>query len=531
MVVKAFTWKDVWEPMLASKVGYHWEPDKARRRAIILIVLIAVLIQLSASLIVIERLPVDGPIVDGEHYIQQARLLHCCASLKESVQYGLYPAFLNPLVRLFKFRDPPDWRTASKYSTIVLIYATQAVVLAAATAFLLLTVLRTWGTSFAARSGAALALTAFLAGPLVVVWPASIMNETLTISALFLVLAGCMHADLQPKPLRGLVIAYIASIPPMFVRDSLAAMTIVFVFLTASSAVVVPSSKAARLLVVPVVGIMALVLAVRVVSVAGMDRTVENLANLVQLRMLPDDARRHFFVEHGLPLSPIVMARSGAPAFVDNKLFERDDELREFPGMISYRNWLRSEGAKTYFEFLVSHPGYLLRSIWHTPNMPRSDYIDKAADLKFSIIDLFSQPSLIYGGTLAPLPRWLADFLAAPFGWYITLMYLFGALTNYSLSLIRKRPASYVDAAAISAAAGLFIAFHSEAWDPWRHTVPFILVIDIALIIRASDAAAWLLARWKQSSRASGLDRAPPQRQDAAGTKEKTSRDHQTARV
>jgi hypothetical protein len=111
-------------------------------------------------------------------------------------------------------------------------------------------------------------------------------------------------------------------------------------------------------------------------------------------------------------------------------------------------------------------------------------------DLSFSIADLFSLPFGGYG--LTPWPNWLANFLLAPFGWFIPLMYILSASIHYVVSTVRMRPASRTDIAAISAAVALFMSFHSESWDPWRHTVPFILIIYIGLILRISCTGAFL---------------------------------------
>jgi hypothetical protein len=227
-------------------------------------------------------------------------------------------------------------------------------------------------------------------------------------------------------------------------------------------------------------------------SIQGTGKYVENLANIVQVRILPDDARRRFFADHGLPIPPIVADRSGAPAFIDQKLFMRDDELTEVPGIIDYRNWLRMNGPPTYLKFLLTNPGYLVRAFWRAPNLHRQDYM---GDLEFSIADLFSRPFEGYGKT--SYPDWLASLLLVPFGWFIALLYIVIATANYVVNTTRMHPASRIDTAAMAAAAALFIGFHSEAWDPWRHAIPFVVIIYIALVLRTFDAVGILYLYWR----------------------------------
>jgi hypothetical protein len=257
---------------------------------------------------------------------------------------------------------------------------------------------------------------------------------------------------------------------------------------------------------VSVVVLAGTVLAVASIKIAPIQSTgkrdssfdvLQSLATLVQMRILPDESRRHFFVERGMPDSPIVLARTGKLFFEDPMLQKSDEELREsFPGLIEYREWMRTRGARTYVEFLVTHPGYLWRSLWRTPSVARDAY---AADVDYSIADLFSRPLFPFYG-VSPWPTPMTSFLLAPFGWLIPLLYLLAAATNYLVSTIRRRPASLVDILALSAAVALFLSYHSDAWDVWRHTVPFILTIYIALVVRAFQAAAWLSAMARKNA-------------------------------
>jgi len=328
-----------------------------------------------------------------------------------------------------------------------------------------------------------------LLSPLVVVWPAQLMNETVTISLLLLFLSLCLYADAHPTSILALAIIFAVGALLVFVRHPLIYLSVVFAALVCANAVVASSSKRGRACVI-ILGIIVLALAgAKAHSIkTNYEGYVQNLANIVQIRILPDDSRRRFFADHGLPTPSIVTARSGAPAFVDNKLFMTDDELSEFPGIIEYRNWLRTDGAPAYLKFLLTHPGYLVRALWRTPNLIRPDY--SGGDLEFSIADLFSRPYAGSGKT--SYPDWLAHFLLAPFGWFISLVYVVAAMMSYVVSTIRMRPASRIDMAAIAATAALFISFHSESWDPWRHAIPFLLIIYISLVLRTSDAVGWL---------------------------------------
>ena len=86
----------------------------------------------------------------------------------------------------------------------------------------------------------------------------------------------------------------------------------------------------------------------------------------------------------------------------------------------------------------------------------------------------------------------LRTFFLAPFGWFISLIYVVAAIANFVANTARMRPASRIDTAAIAASIALFISYHSDAWDPWRHAIPFLIVIYISLVLRTSDAVGCL---------------------------------------
>jgi hypothetical protein len=489
---------------------HRWRPIEAghaRWAVPMLMIMLATLVQVSGSLAVIsKRLLDEWSIADGTIYINQARSLQCCASLVHYAQYGLYPAFLS----LFDYRGQIGWQ--AKDPAFFQIYFAQALLLAASSAFFLFVVVRTSAASFLWRLLLLLALSLLLLSPLVVLWPALVLIEGLAISGLLLLLACCVCADTWRNSVGMLTLVFLVTVALMLVRDPLIFLAVALAVLICANALSAFPTNLQRVSVVVLAGI---VLAVAFIKIAPIQSTgkrdnsfdvLQSLATLVQMRILPDESRRHFFVERGMPESSIVLARTGKLFFEDPMLQKPDEELREsFPGLIEYREWMRARGARTYVEFLVTHPGYLWRSLWRTPSVPRDAY---AADVYYSIADLFSRPLFPFYG-VSPWPTSMTSFLLAPFGWLIPLLYLLAAATNYVVTTIRRRPASLVDSLALSAGVALFLSYHSDAWDVWRHTVPFILTIYIALIVRAFQAAAWrsatartnaLILRGRQSS-------------------------------
>ena len=228
------------------------------------------------------------------------------------------------------------------------------------------------------------------------------------------------------------------------------------------------------------------------VESGGSKNLSQLLVNIVQLRILPHPESREFFVERGLPISSTVMERSGLPAWDDNDWYEPDSALSDRPAFIAYRHWIVTKGTQTYLTFLLSHPWYLLRSIFYSPNVPDVRYM-RVQDIQFSITDLFSRPYIGYQTPLAPYPRWLNNFLLAPFGWFIPMLYLTLVTMRYIWQTSTQRRTSSLDIAAIAAGGAIFVNYHVDAWGIWAHTVPFVLLIYIALIIGTAEAAKGLV--------------------------------------
>jgi len=229
------------------------------------------------------------------------------------------------------------------------------------------------------------------------------------------------------------------------------------------------------------------------VTSGGSKNLSQLLANIIQFRILPDPERRQFFVEQGLPISSTVMERSGKAAWVNDDWYAPDNVLSDRPEFIAYRRWIETKGIRTYLTFLLAHPWYLLRSIVYNPTLSDEHY-RVMQDVQFSITDLFSRPFTGgYQTFFTPYPKWLRNFLLAPFGWFIPLLYLVVVVIRYTWQTTTQQRASSRDLAAIAAAGAVFVNYHVDAWGIWPHSVPFILLIYIALITGTAEVAKGLV--------------------------------------
>jgi hypothetical protein len=453
-----------------------------------------ILVQLTAS-----------PLDDGAHYIGQARLLQDEPfTLQRFLELGLYPLFLSQFDL-----ELGDMSVASTDPKLLAVYAAQSLMLSATSAVFLFCAFILIPGHLLKRVVICALLGGILLSPLVVVWPTMVMYETMAIPATLLFACACLSDDSGRR--WSLILIAMACCLLLLVR----VQTVFFVFMFAGllwGNILFSKTNWTRPLMIGA-ALMLLATGLGIAKASWLlDRMKDNYgsivnysqvwASIIQVRILPDPEHRKFFVERGLPISSTMMERSGKPAWVDNKWFTPENELSESPDFIAYRNWVLEKGRRTYLTFLLTHPGYLLRSIAHSPNvLAKCD-----GDLCFSITDLLSLPMRGYETSLAPYPPWLRDFLLAPFGWLIPTLYLVVTAIRYIWQTATRQRASSLEIAALAAGGAVFVTYHADAWDPWRHTLPFVLLIYITLIMRTGDIFRELirLVRRPLPERASG---------------------------
>jgi hypothetical protein len=442
-----------------------------------------------------------GPLIDEAKYIAQARLLQDePITLQRILEFGLYPVFLSQFDLGIR-----DWSVASTDQKILAIGAAQSLMLQATSALFLFCAFNLITGNSLKRIVISVLLGGILLSPLVVVWPTMAMTEAISLSVTLLLACACLTGDAR-KRWSPILIAITCCLL-VFVRDPMFLFVWMFVVLLLANNLFAKMNWTLPMMIGTLLMLIAIGLGITKVSLLPDDpRIVEKhylidrsqtLGNIIQLRILPDVEHRSFFVERGLPNSPEVMARSGMTVWDKDDWWKPDSELSDRPDFVAYRDWLVKNGFQTYLTFLLTHPGYLLRSIVHSPNAGKS-----GGDFHFSITDLLSIPYLGYGGGRAPYPQWLSDFLLAPLGWLIPSLYLTMAAIRYIWQTAnRQRASSLVDIAAIAAGGAVFATYHADAWDLWRHTVPFILLIYISLITRMADIAIELVRLVRHRSR------------------------------
>ncbi len=91
-------------------------------------------------------------------------------------------------------------------------------------------------------------------------------------------------------------------------------------------------------------------------SIYALPRWALPLAEVITIRILPDQEYLDFFASNGMPINPALMAFSGRWANSDEYAIINSVELAKF------EKWLYLEGRDIYVKFLLTHPSYTIES-------------------------------------------------------------------------------------------------------------------------------------------------------------------------
>jgi hypothetical protein len=443
------------------------------------------LVQSWASFRVILQRPYN-PVADEIMYVTQARYfqVHYLPRYKVQMTYGLYPRFLS----LFDFSNV-TWFPASIHPQVLAVCAAQALLLSASTALFLFVCYRLIPGSPVRRITSSALMGALLLSPFVVVWPRQILTEAVTLPALLAFVAVCLAYDAGKR--FSLVLVVFSACLLVAVRDPMIFFIWIFAILLGVNVLFARTKSRSAAAAVAVALLLPVGLGysrASLLTYSQSGRYSQALVDVIQFRILPDPERRAFFADRGLVLSPTVMERAGKPASFNNTLFERDDQVS--PDFVTYRNWVIANGLRTYAAFLLVHPGYLLQSVFVSPNIPSPNAC--GFDFPWSFADIFSvAPEAEKGHAIegVPFPPWLKKILLAPIGWVAAMLYLVIAAARYVRQTFARQRSSALEVVAIAGGASIFVSYHIDACELWRHTVPFALLIYFSMIVRVVDIA------------------------------------------
>ena len=203
------------------------------------------------------------------------------------------------------------------------------------------------------------------------------------------------------------------------------------------------------------------------------DRWSYPFYNVLGQRILPVPEYVAYFADHGMPISPALLERTGTYAAADDWAFYHDPRLDEF------RTWTANHGKPTYIKFLITHviysitaPGaefqdnYLNDVGWLVhpdPGFPRVDVDPRLATAASSLL------LVSYGVTVALTyilwrRRWLSEspWLAVPLVMILLSLPHFWLVWHGDSSEVQRHGLT----AALQACLG-FLLLCLYMWDMW----------------------------------------------------------------
>ena len=231
----------------------------------------------------------------------------------------------------------------------------------------------------------------------VVMWNHCVLSESLALSSLALMTATWLLLVARFSTLR-LVVVCLASLLWACTRDTNA---YALVAVAALVAIAVAKRRLPRA-ALAFVAVALVVFGYTSWSAAASRRWVHPSYNVVNRRILTSPPMLRWYVAHGLPLSPALVARAGKSPSADSAASYFDPALDDF------RRWWSRNGRAAQARWLVEHPAYALFA-------PGKDLADEyAPDLAFYDPKQLDQPwRRVVDVVVDPMqPKTLAVWLA-----------------------------------------------------------------------------------------------------------------------
>jgi hypothetical protein len=217
-------------------------------------------------------------------------------------------------------------------------------------------------------------------------------------------------------------------------------------------------------------------------------RTRFSFYDVTGMRILPDQNKLAWFVDHGMPMSPALKERTGHSAWDDNWLFVNGPELK------TYRTWADEHGNAVLAQYLLTHPG---PSVIDAVDFVRRGLLDPNRDYDRHSVGERLGPNGI--GPLKSIQRIAAPTTSSR-AWFAVFAGLFCALSTAMWGQQRLRNAARI--LLLVGATGFFSAFlefHADSLEIGRHLSSAMLRIRLfgllGLLLGAASAVLFVAQR------------------------------------
>lgn len=284
----------------------------------------------------------------------------------------------------------------------------------------------------------------------VVLWDATILSDSLSITSLAAMLAGTL-ALIRAWSWPHVLALSSAAVIWAWTRDMNAYLLVPGAIVAAVTHMRVDR----RWLILPVVASLAFLVAFHG-SRQG-DRGLVSLFHVFSFRVAPDPEAISWLADRGMPQSDALVERAGATV---------DDDYAYSSDLAELNDWIRSEGQSEYMAYLISHPGRALL------DPVRGESLDELVAI---------DPAYRPAGQPRPLP---ASWLLVPGHRLVLLIHAAAAIALTTWVAWRRRWGALALLSVLFgwAAVSLPLNWHADGYEYARHAKEALVLLPLGLL-------------------------------------------------
>lgn len=298
-------------------------------------------------------------------------------------------------------------------------------------------------------------------------WTQVMLSESITFSLFALWYGHILLMARRPR-IHGLVCLVLVTFFFSFTKDSVAYFLLGFALVAAFWFSLSGKPRAIHPFWSTYLGLVLLICALQWASARVKNRHAFPLINVMLQRILPSEARIHWFKHHGAPLESL---EGDAPDWKNAWASSHEWSIYGDARHGEFKQWVLGPGRLTYARYLLSHPRETLRSAWH----------DRHLIYSHGLVN-YTEPEPESG--LVRLAGWFWNPARTPLILGFLLVYLV-------LWLFRPLATLPLMLAAGSLGHGLFI-YHADAMEIQRHCLLVAVGIYVAFLHAFLGLAGWL---------------------------------------
>lgn len=198
---------------------------------------------------------------------------------------------------------------------------------------------------------------------------------------------------------------------------------------------------------------------------------------------------RQFLTRRGLEISPLLASRAFKKAWDG-----QPPELKYFA------EWLKERGVATYEEYLATHPRVLISTLFD--DRLRGDPAILGDIGIPTLLNLHVERFYPFSDDIGRRfkPSWFDRLSSTPITFVVYSFVFIVACIRFGNGLLSNQP-DPTACLAISTLLGFVVSILADSWDVWRHSLPFILLAQLFLVLFLAEFADFVATRRRSTDK------------------------------